>query len=760
MFNITGLNWKSIFAYTCVFTLSYSCLLILVNYLLPIEEHPFYNLLLTLVIFLIGVASLLLTVKKQFKQHSQKVRDIMNDISDIIMIKDYDGKFVLCNHAAAKLYNCTPEEMIGKDDYHFTQNKEQSETFRLNVQSVIKNFKKEEVYENATSLSTNEIRNLRSIKIPFQDTQGNLRVLIIAKDITEITQLKKSADKHKARLEHVLEVSEEGLWEWNLQTNQVVHNKHWSTICGTGKEQQTFEDFDNCLLAEDKEKVYNALDQLLKHNIPFNLEYRLKHPDGKIVWVWDRASITEFDEHNNPLWIVGISLDITTKKQIQEKIANLAFYDQLTGLSNRSHFENALANTIQLSAVQNHYSALLFLDLDRFKLLNDSYGHHMGDKLLEEVARRLTASTDTNITLSRFGGDEFAILIPFLNKDQANTLTLVKEYADQIIHTLSLPMTLMSDVQDIEIKYAITTSIGGIIFNSEELPSEKLLQLSDIALYRAKSQGGNAMVIFDNSMTDELQSTVELQKSLHQSVLNKNFCIYLQPKYSLHHEIIGAEALVRWEHPELGILSPSAFIEMAEESNMILSIGKLVLEQACLQLKVWQSSADTEHLEISVNLSAKQIWQDSFVEEFIKVIETYDINHTKLIVEVTETVLIRDIDDATKKLNQLKEYGLSISLDDFGTGFSSLSYLRSLPIDEIKIDRSFIQDMNTDKQAYMMLKSIVDLANNFNLSVVSEGVEEETQLEQLKALGVLIFQGFYFSKPISQKQMTELLQKN
>ncbi|MFT2097395.1 EAL domain-containing protein [Marinomonas sp. 2405UD66-6] len=582
----------------------------------------------------------------------------------------------------------------------------------------------------------------------------------ITAQIATITQLKEESDKNNANLEHALEISEEGLWKWNPQTDEVLHNKQWTLICGTGKEQQSFEDFDNCVFPEDKEKVYKEIEKLLQHNIPFNLEYRLKHPDGKIIWVWDRASITEYDEENNPVWIVGLSLDITAKKQNQEMVSKFAYYDQLTGLANRIYFENALANTAIPIQQNNHYSVLLFLDLDRFKLLNDSYGHHMGDKLLEEIAHRLTVNKQPNTTVSRFGGDEFAVLFPALNTNQATTSNLAKDYANQLIQNLSAPMELKSDVQDIQIKYAITTSIGGIVFKSNELPTEKLLQLADIALYRAKAHGGNSAVIFDNNMTDDLQYTVELQKSLHQSVLNQDFCIYLQPKYSVHHKIIGAEALVRWEHPELGTLAPAAFMEMAEESNMILPIGKLVLEQACQQLKEWQSSPETEHLEISVNLSAKQIWQDSFVEDFIQVIESHTINQTKLILEVTESVLIRDINDATEKLNQLKEYGLSISLDDFGTGFSSLSYLRSLPIDEIKIDRSFIQDMNTDPQAYIMLKSIIGLASNFNLKVVSEGVEEKEQLEQLKALGILIFQGFYFSKPINKKQLAVLLQQN
>jgi EAL domain-containing protein (putative c-di-GMP-specific phosphodiesterase class I) len=263
-------------------------------------------------------------------------------------------------------------------------------------------------------------------------------------------------------------------------------------------------------------------------------------------------------------------------------------------------------------------------------------------------------------------------------------------------------------------------------------------------------------MLFNTDMQDELQLASELQKHMHDSIIDEDFIIYLQPKYNIEQQIIGAEALVRWCHPTQGILAPAAFIQIAEETNMIIAIGDMVLKQACRQLEIWQQQDATRDLHIAVNLSAKQIWQSFFVDDFINLTEEYDIDRTKLIVEVTESVLIQDLNDATVKLSQLKAYGVSISLDDFGTGYSSLSYLRSLPIDEIKIDRSFVQDIVDDQQAYLVVKSIIDLARNFDLKVVSEGVELEEQFTILKQHNVTQYQGYYFSRPITQAQFIDL----
>ena len=734
-----------------------SIVILLTHVYLPIQIGLLFSLL---IIFIVIMTSLLLVSYLAYKQYSlsaEVTHNILQNITDFVVIKDKDGRFVYGNRSVAKLYKTTESELIGKTDYDFTGNLEQFEAIQQNSKAVLDKFETEEAFDVSMDMNENKLHHFHSIKIPFYNAQKQLRLFVLAKDITEIIELKEESEKNKARLQHVLDVSEEGLWEWNPQTGHVNHNKQWEDMSGIPSSEQSFQEYENCIVKEDKARVYEAIAGVLKGDAPFNIKYRLQRPDGEVIWVWDRGRVAERDKDNNPTLVVGLVLDITQEKRNQQRIHQLAYHDQLTGLSNRVQFDMDLRNTLKQSQQENTYSALLFLDLDRFKLLNDSYGHHMGDKLLSLIAQKLLNNRQSNEMVSRFGGDEFVVILPLIDKDLNDTTTYTKNYANQLITLLSESVSLKSDLQDIEIEYAVTASMGGVIFKSNDLLENKILQLADMALYRAKANGGNEAIILDPDTQNDLNYSGELQKAMRNSIDEHEFCIYLQPKYCNEYQIIGAEALVRWEHPTLGLLSPYSFIEMAEESNLIIPIGMQVLEQSCEQLKKWQASPTTAGLSISVNLSAKQIWQKHFAEEIIDVVKSYDIDATKLIVEVTESIFIKDIRDATKKLCQLKSIGISVSLDDFGTGFSSLSYLRDLPIDEIKIDRSFMQDINTNKQALMMVKSIINLADNFNLKVVSEGVEEREQLDLLKQLGLSIFQGFYFSKPISPKEMDELI---
>lgn len=759
MSDITGFNSSKAHVLLLIVALCFSSTftVFLFHTLFPAHHGTILNLATIFGVSLIGYISLYLIVDNKVKKNEKVVTEILNSINDVILIKDFQGNFVFCNSKVAELYNSTPREMVGKDDFHFTKNKEQADFFRENVQSIMRRFEKEEVYETSTDANTGEIRYFQSIKIPFRDMKQKLKIAVIAKDITDIMRLKEEADRNKKRLQHVLDVSEEGLWEWNVQTNEVLHNKQWEMITGIERSERSFKEFEGCILSEDKKLVSDALEGLIKHNRSYNIEFRMRRPDGEVIWIWDRGRIAEYDENNNPLWLVGLALDITIEKHNQNKINNLAYHDQLTGLVNRAQLEIELEQTIEISERENLYSAVLFLDLDRFKLLNDSYGHHMGDQLLKAVAEQLRAVDDSKTTISRFGGDEFVIILHSLDQDQSRAFKAAKQFGDKVVHQISQIASLKSDVQNISIEYSITGSVGGIVFKSGKVSTGELIQLADLALYRTKANGGHSAMIFDMDMQSELRHTSELQKSMYDSIANRDFCIHLQPKYTHDEQIIGAEALVRWHHPQLGLLYPDAFLGMAEESNLIIPIGKIVLERACQQLVKWQSNPGTEHLKIAVNLSAKEIWQTNFVSEFIKVVECYNIDHSKLIIEVTESVLIKDITDATDKLIKLKNFGISISLDDFGTGYSSLNYLRSLPIDEIKIDRSFIQDVAQDKQAHLVVRSIIDMAKNFELEVVAEGVELKEQFELLKNYNVDIFQGYYFSKPVSSDEIDELM---
>lgn len=708
----------------------------------------------------IGAFGFLFFIKKTHDKHVTTVVSILNSVGDLIVIKDQDDNTIFCNDALQQLSHSiasseTKQRSDG-NDITFQQNL----PFCDELSEIVRDFKARETYETIINPNTGEQKDFFTTKLPFQDVNGDTKLLVIAKDISEQVALKEEVIKHKTRLNHVLDVSEEGLWEWNVATNDVFHNDQWIRIVGVERSENTFAEFQECIFVEDRDKVNLAIERMLKYGHSYNIEFRMRRPDGKVIWIWDRGRIAEKDENNNPLWIVGIIQDITATKEDQQRAENLAYYDQLTGLINRVQLDKELVATIDMNRERDIYSAVLFLDLDRFKLLNDNYGHRMGDKLLQAVSdklRQLSLKKKLG-TVSRFGGDEFVIVLPLLNEDQAIATQSTQAYADAVVQTISEVMTLDCDEQGLEIKYAITASVGGIVFKYEGVTSELVLQLADTALHRTKSNGGHGAMIFNAEMQDELNQVSQLQKSIHHAIINREFIIHLQPKYNQDEKIIGAEALVRWEHPERGTLSPFHFIDMAEDSNMILPIGKMVIEQVCQQLKRWQAFPETAHLQISVNLSAKQIWQSGFVDDFINTVAAFNIDHTKLIVEVTESVLILDIDDASEKLMRLKEYGVSISLDDFGTGYSSLNYLRALPIDELKIDRSFIMDVTNDKQALLMVKSIVDLANNFGMRVVSEGVEDKEQLELIRNLGVSIYQGFYFSKPLPIAEMDELLQ--
>ncbi|TEW54457.1 phosphodiesterase [Psychromonas sp. RZ22] len=736
-----------------------SVIILLVHVYLSIQMGLLFSLL---VIFIVIISSLFLVsylAYEKYRLSEQVIRNILHNITDVVAIKDEEGRFTYANKSVSKLYKATESELIGKTDYDFTGNLAQSEAIQENTKAALDKLETIESFESSTDMNTNEVNHYHSIKIPFYNAQKQLRLFIIAKNITDIIKLKEESEKNKARLQNVLDVSEEGLWEWEPQTGRVKHNEQWGNMSGIPFSEESFTEYENCIFKEDKPIVYEALGNLLEKNQPFNIKYRFKRPDGEVIWVWDRGRVAERDKDNNPTLVVGLVLDITQEKYNQQKIHQLAYHDQLTGLSNRVQFEIDLRNTLQQSQQEDTYSALLFLDLDRFKLLNDNYGHHMGDQLLSTIAQTLLNNKQSNEMVARLGGDEFVVILPLIDKDIKCATSYTKNYSNQLIALLSESVSLKNELQDVDIEYAVTVSMGGVIFKSNDnnIFENKILQLADMALYRAKANGGNEAIILDIEAKSDLNYSSELQKTMRNAIDKHEFCIHLQPQYNDLHFIIGAEALVRWEHPTLGLLSPHSFIEMAEESNLIIPIGMQVLKQSCEQLQKWQASASTAHLSISVNLSAKQIWQKLFAEEIIEVVRSYDIDPTKLIVEVTESLFIKDIKDATKKLCKLKSIGISVSLDDFGTGFSSLSYLRDLPIDEIKIDRSFMQDINTDKQALIMVKSIINLANNFNLKVVSEGVEEKEQLDLLKQLGLSIFQGFYFSKPIPPKEMDKLL---
>ncbi|HEY9805126.1 MAG TPA: EAL domain-containing protein [Candidatus Obscuribacterales bacterium] len=441
------------------------------------------------------------------------------------------------------------------------------------------------------------------------------------------------------------------------------------------------------------------------------------------------------------------------RQQLQAELLRMALHDGLTGLPNRALFMERLAQALQQAKPQDaaeptQQFAVLFLDCDRFKVVNDSLGHLVGDELLVAIARRLEQCLSPNHTLSRLGGDEFAVLLTGI----ANLQDAI-QVAEQILTALAQPFQLTRH------EVFINASIGITLYQPEYEQPEHLLRDADTAMYRAKALGRGQYQVFDPMMHTRALQLLHLETDLRRAIQQQEFVVHYQPIVSLHnHQLIGFEALVRWQHPQHGLLSPAVFIPIAEETGLIAQIGDWVLREACQQLCRWQQgSSPNLDLSISVNLSARQVAQLDLVEQIDQILIDTQVNPQALKLEITESVIMENPQFASVMFQELRERQIQLSIDDFGTGYSSLSYLHSFPLNILKIDRSFVQRMTGSAEGVGLVPLIINIAHSLGLTVVAEGIETTQQLAQLKTLNCDLGQGYLFSKPLTAEQATELL---
>ena len=672
-------------------------------------------------------------------------RSMMDNSPYLTWMKDTEGRYLAVNKIYADYLGLAePGQAIGKTDLDLQQKRELAEKYRADDAEVMASRRQKHVEEAA--FDGQRLHWVETVKTPVIDAHGSvLGTVGSARDITE-----RKAIEADLRIAAAAFDAQEAIVI--TDADGVILRVNQAFIESTGYAA---------------EEIVGRTPRLLKsgrHDAAFYTEMwtSLRQAGGWQGEIWDRRKNGEI----YPKWLnitavkgadggvthyVATHTDITERKAAEEKIRDLAFYDPLTRLPNRRLLLDRLHMTLAASTRHGREGALLFVDLDNFKMLNDTQGHDKGDLLLQEVARRLTACVRDADTVARLGGDEFVVLLEDLSENPEEAATQAETVGEKILAAVGRPYLLAGH------EYHSTPSVGITLFGDQRGGIDELLKQADIAMYQAKAAGRNTMRFFDPELQAAVQARTAMEQDLRQGITNGQFFLHYQAQVE-DDRIVGAEALVRWRHPERGTVSPAEFIPLAEETGLILPLGQWVLETACAQIAAWAERMETADITLAVNVSARQFRQPDFVEEVVSVLERTNADPSRLKLELTESLVVDSVEEVVAKMTALKERGLSFSLDDFGTGYSSLSYLKRLPLSQLKIDQSFVRDVLTDPNDAAIARTIVALAQSMGLGVIAEGVETEDQRDFLARQSCHAFQGFLFGRPLPVEEFGRLFQ--
>jgi diguanylate cyclase (GGDEF)-like protein/PAS domain S-box-containing protein len=572
----------------------------------------------------------------------------------------------------------------------------------------------------------------------------------VQRDVTERVRAEEALRVSEERYALAARGASDGLWDWDLVRDELYFSSRWKGMLGYADDQigTSAREWLDRIHPEDRPRVLAELDLHLDGVTPhFESEHRIAHKSGGWRWMLVRGMAVRGAD-GKATRIAGSQTDITQHKDIEEQLAHGALHDALTGLPNRVLFFDRLWHAIGRLHRAGRFCAVLFVDLDRFKVINDSLGHGVGDQLLIEVARRLEACLRPGDTVARLGGDEFAVLLEDVREPSEAT-----RVATKVEVMLSKPFVVGGR------EIFPSASIGIALSESPTDRPADLLRDADTAMYRAKALGKARHVVFDSDMHDRAMAVLQLESDLRRAVERREFLVLYQPIVSLGTGgVVGVESLVRWRHPERGLLGPAEFIPFAEETGLIVHIGQQVLQESCRQMRTWHDRVlDGRPFAVSVNLSARQFAQTDLIDHVSGVLTDAGIQARSLRVEVTESVLIDNPDMAAEMLARLRRMDVRVSLDDFGTGYSSLAYLHRFRVDALKIDKSFVDRMDRSRENEQIVGTIAALGNNLGMEVIAEGVETAEQARQLRALHCANAQGFLFSKPIEAEAVSDML---
>jgi diguanylate cyclase (GGDEF)-like protein/PAS domain S-box-containing protein len=583
--------------------------------------------------------------------------------------------------------------------------------------------------------------------ITRKEADGTLVSYGSISDTTERKEAEARMQESEARFRSLTDLSSDWYWEIDDEfrfSRFDGYRKGKAKITLQESLGKTRWDLGALNLSDEEWAAHRAV--LQAHEQFRDFEIQRLDANGQSYWI-SLSGTPFFDAQGRFCGYRGIGRDVSQRKHAEDETQRLAFYDTLTGLPNRRLVLDRLSQAMTGSARSQRHGALLFIDLDNFKDLNDTLGHDVGDQLLQQVANRLVTCLREGDTAGRFGGDEFVVMLEGLSEVSAEAANQVELVAEKILGQLNEPYDLLGK------QHSSTPSIGITLFSGNELGTDELFKRADVAMYQAKAAGRNTLRFYDPQMQAAVMARAALDADLRQGLQRQELLLHYQPVVDIAGRVIGVEALLRWQHPVRGLVFPGDFIALAEQTGLILPMGQWVLQTACKQLVTWTKQPATRELTIAVNVSARQFRQADFVAQVLAALDDTGANPQRLKLELTESVLLSDVEDAIHKMSALRECGVRFALDDFGTGYSSLSYLKRLPLDQLKIDQSFVRDVLTDPNDAAIVRTILALADSMELIAVAEGVETEGQRQFLLDLGCFVFQGYLFGRPVPLEQL-------
>ena len=701
----------------------------------------------------------------------ERLSATLESITDALYTLDREWRFTYLNREAERLFKRPRAELLGKvlwDEFSALKGqigyRELHRALREQRTVVF-----EEYY--APYRSWSEVR-----AYPADDG-----LTVYFRDISEARRAAEALRLSEERFRTIARATTDVVWDWDLERDtlwisdsvEAVFGYPVADFCGP------IQAWSDHIHPDERERVVADIRAAIAGDADqWKDEYRLLRKDGSPAFVLDRGFISR-DADGRAVRMIGAMVDLTERRQAEHRIEYLAYYDVLTQLPNRQLLFDRVRRALEHCARQRCSNALLFIDLDNFKSLNDTLGHAVGDRMLQQVAQRLGDCVGRDDTVARFGGDEFVVLLEGLDAGMEHAAPHALAAGERMLAALRRPFQLDHYCHHSTASIGIvlfgdsggdgTGNAAGNVESNAESNIGELLKRADLAMYAAKDAGRNTLRLFNPAMQAALSARMALENDLRQALLacevrdeaqgDSQFELHYQPQVDRHGRVSGVEALLRWRHPARGMVAPADFIALAEETGLVLALGRWVLKQACHQLLAWSASPDTAGIEVAVNISARQLHHPRFVDQVLELVAEAGVDARRLKLELTETSVLEDVGDSIAKMHALRAHGVSFALDDFGTGYSSLAYLKQLPLDMLKIDRSFVLDLLTDRNDAVIARTILALGRGLGLRVLAEGVETAAQRDFLFQHGCDAYQGFLYSRALPAEALGPMLRR-